>query len=740
MIKKILYFTFIVIFGSTLSAQNFWKDAKEKIQVKNNYTKINNRQFYHLAIDNFSLSIKDAPSRKSKTSSFVHLSFPVDNSYENFEIYKVSTLDQELSKKFPTIQSYIGITKDKNLKIRITLTPQGVFGMIWDSKKTIYINPLSKKNLYEVYTSKDINYSNNIICSVEKNKEKLFNKKSENLVDDGVLREYRLAVATTGEYSQYHINNAGVNGGTNQQKKNAVLSAIVVTIDRVNQIYERDLSITFTLVNGNENLIFLNGNTDPFSNNNRNSLIDESQTEIDNIIGTNNYDVGHTFSTGAGGLAEIYSACDDAIKARGVTGTSAPIGDPYDIDFVCHEIGHQFGANHTFNGNLGSCGGINRNPPTAVEPGSGSTIMAYAGICLSQNLQNNSDPYFHVISIDEIYNFISSPGGADCYTPINIPNNPPTILPVTNYTIPFGTAFILNCEATDINNDNLTYTWEQVDAGITTVPPSPTATDGALFRSFAPSNSSNRFFPVKDSVLNNNLTPPWEVIPSVAREMNFTVTVRDNNIAGGQNTIENVNLTVADVGPFKVTSQNSSGIEYNPNDLVNITWNVAGTNANNINTQFVNVLLSHDGGQNFSEVLVLNTPNDGTENILIPNGITSNECRIKIEAVNNVYYAVNEIEFMIKDPLNTLNSYVNENYKLYPNPSKGIFNIEIEKKLSNEHIRVNIYNISGRKIYTNEYSSANDTMSVNASSFQQGVYLVEVISANKKTIKKLIIK
>lgn len=742
MIKKILYFAFILIFNSTLSAQNFWKEVKGKIQVKNNYTQIDQRKFYSLPVDNFRFAIKDAPFRSSNIPSTVHLSFPIDNSYKKFEIYKVSTLDKELSKKFPTIKSYIGFSEDKNLKIRITMTSQAIFGMIWDSKKTIYINPSSKKNIYEVFTSKDLDFSNkSFVCSINSKKEKLFNQNNENLVDDGILREYRLAVATTGEYSQFHITNAGVNGGTIQQKKNAVLAAIVVTIDRVNQIYERDLSITLTLVNGNENLIFLNGNTDPFSNDNRTLLIDESQAEIDNIIGTDNYDIGHTFSTGAGGLAELYAVCDDAVKAKGITGTSSPIGDPYDIDFVCHEIGHQFGANHTFNGDSGSCGGNNRNPNTAVEPGSGSTIMAYAGICLSQNVQNNSDPYFHVVSIDEIYNFISSFGGADCYTPINISNTPPAILPINNYTIPYGTAFILNCEATDINNDNLTYTWEQVDPGITAIPPSPTSTDGALFRSFAPSISSERFFPVKDAVLNNNLTPEWEVLPSVAREMNFTVTVRDNNIFGGQNTTKNANITVANVGPFKITSQNSSVPEYHSEESVNITWDVAGTTGNNINTQFVNILLSSDGGQNFSEILASNTPNDGAENIIIPSGISSNECRIKIEPVNNVYYAVNRVEFTIKDVLNTLNNHISNSYKIYPNPSKGSFKIQTPKKLSNEHIKVNIHDISGRNIYHKELSISNTTIPIDINYVPQGIYLVEIISENKKKIiKKLIIK
>jgi hypothetical protein len=246
----------------------------------------------------------------------------------------------------------------------------------------------------------------------------------------------------------------GISAGTNPVILHA---AIVTSVNRVVGVYEKEVATRMILVANNNLVEFLDANTDPFNgNNSAGILINESQTVNDANIGFANYDVGHTFSTGGGGLAQLNSPCGPS-KARGITGLPTPTGDAFDIDFVAHEIGHQFGGSHTFNGQQGNCSGGNRSAASAYEPGSGTTIQAYAGICGSDNLQPNSDPFFHARSFDQISNFVFA-GGA-CGVISNTGNNLPVVslLPNNGLSIPISTPFTLTGTATDADGDPLTY-------------------------------------------------------------------------------------------------------------------------------------------------------------------------------------------------------------------------------------------------------------------------------------------
>jgi len=650
--KTIFSTVFSVFFLLTIQAQyRFWTsiDTEEiaHIEKLDRDIKILRHQVFALDFETLKNTLSTAVNRELDTQSDLIISFPNANGeLQQYRIYEASVLHEELSAKHPDIKSYIGVgLDDRTATIRFSTTIFGFHGMIISGKtQTTYIDPYTKDlNYYTVYSKNNIEKpNNNFKCLVNsENNEPSgthfspFNTQETQL--NGSLRKFRLALACTIEYATFHVNAAGLSSGNLAQKKAAVLAAMNVTVTRINAVYERDLSVTLQLVPNNESIIFIT--SDNFNNYDADVLIDQSQSVITSTIGSANFDIGHTVSTGGGGLAGLGVVCENSQKAYGITGSSSPVGDPFDIDYVSHEMGHQFGANHTFNN---SCYG-NKNPSTAAETGSGSTIMAYAGIC-PPNIQNNSSDYFHAISLNEIKNYLLYQ--ASCAQKINNGNTKPTIANIPNKTIPKGTAFVLRGNGSDADGDALTYCWEQIDVQNSTQPPSKNSTTGPNFRSLSPSVSPDRYMPSLASVLAGNLTPTWEVVPNVGRNMKFALTVRDNNPNGGEFARKDMTVTVSGTaGPFKVTSQNAN-TNWQKNTQQTITWNVAGTNNAPVNTSNVNILLSTNGGVSFDYVLASNTPNDGTETITVPN-LTTSDARIMIEAVDNIFYAVNSSSFSI---------------------------------------------------------------------------------------------
>jgi subtilisin-like proprotein convertase family protein len=654
MIKiRLFIFAFAIALG--LQAQNnVWipTDADRLMdlpKVENDFDA--GKSFYYTLNWNvFQNLLAQAPNRQPGVNSSLIVPFPLNNgTIQNFKIYKASILHPDLRAALPDVESYVGFgIEDKTAMIRFSTTLFGFHGMIMSARSgNTIINPYTKGlQHYTVFNKKNATTDRDFECLVQDDNDVedetpvFFSPRLNQEIEStqGILRTYRLAMACTIEYAAFHINAAGAQTASLDQRKIVVMNAMIVTMTRVNGIYEKDMSLTMEFVHNNMDVIFIE--SDDFNNNSASQLINQSQTVINQVIGFSNYDIGHTVSTGGGGLAQLNSPCTNN-KARGITGLGSPVGDPFDVDYVAHEIGHQFGARHTFNN---SCNN-NRSSATAVEPGSGSTIMAYAGIC-APNVQNNSDEYFHAISLNEMINFTSGIG--NCSFNQSNGNTPPVISAIPNRTVPISTPLVLRGNATDTDNDPLTYTWEQTNNNIATQPPLSTNAGGPAFRSLSPSTSPDRFLPNFQTVLNGSTQNTWEVIPSIARTMSFALTVRDNGQPfGGQTARANTTITFTDLaGPFVVTSQNDSSTAWFAGESQEVTWDVANTTGAGVNTQFVNILLSTDGGQNFSTVLASNTPNDGSEMITVPNVVAAN-CRILIEAVGNIFYNVNTTPFTI---------------------------------------------------------------------------------------------
>ncbi|MBT8245217.1 MAG: T9SS type A sorting domain-containing protein [Winogradskyella sp.] len=677
---KKIYFLLLILPLFCFSQKSYWTKIEtskiNKSQLLDRTTTASKFDTYNLQLEQLKTQLSQAVSRSSNEVSNTFIKFPnIDGKLERYQIYEASIMEPDFAAKYPEIQSYVGINIDNSgVTMRFSTTIFGFHAAIYTIGKTYYIDPYTEDlNSYILYAKENL-YSDidRIGCQLtdeialenpyQPNPSSISNQRNAN---DGLLRTFRLSLSSTQEYSNFHINAAGQQTASDLVKRQTVLAAMNVTMTRVNGLFERDLSLTMQLVeiinppfSGTSTISLVE--PDGFTDNDATALLSQNQSITDTRIGPPNYDAGHVFTTGGGGIASLGGIClDETVtpginnKARAVTGLPSPVGDPYDIDFVAHEMGHHFGANHIFNGSQGDCSGANRNAATSVEPGSGTSIMGYAGICSGDNIQLNSDDHFNAISIDEMYARITGTAQyasfPTCSTNTSNGNTAPIVDAGLDFTIPFGTAFTLSGTGSDPDGSAvLSYNWEQVDPGSVAGQPSPTDTDGPMFRSRPSLPIGDRTFPQLSDVLAGNLTPQWEVIPNVARTMNFALTVRDNQSPnGGQTNRDDMIVTVANTGPFEVTSQSTTGIVYPENSSTTIEWVVAGTNANGINTSQVNILLSTDGGQNFNTTLAANTINDGSETITFPAGVTSANSRIKVEAVGNIYFAINPELFAI---------------------------------------------------------------------------------------------
>ena len=644
----------LLLQGAVHAQTNAWLDvAESSIRAEAGQRKIIPNVYRTVALDTAVLlnALRNAPKEFTPAgrSNPVIIALPLPGGgLQRFKVVQSIMMEPGLSAKVPTIKTWAGQgIDDPFATLKLDWTAFGFHAMVLSPNSSpLFIDPYAQGGLlhYISYYKKDLTPKAPLV-EVEPVGEAGLKNISGPEVElagacvAGTLRTYRLAVACTGEYAR------AVGGATVTQAQ--ALSAIVTTVNRVNGVYEKELAVRLVLVADNIRIVYTDPATDVFAgNNNASTLITESQKVTTDSIGTANFDIGHTFSTGGGGLAGLGVVCRSTQKGRGITGSSNPVGDPYDIDYVAHEMGHQFGGNHTFNATTGSCGG-NGSTSANAEPGSGSTIMAYAGICLAaNNLQPNSDPQFHPVSFFEIVNYITTGSGNGCPVLTATGNVAPTVNAGLDYTIPKSTPFVLNGTATDPDSDALTYSWEQVNTGGTFGNWNAPVGNAPAFRSFQPVTTGERYFP-KLSSLVSNTNVIGELLPSYARTMTFRLTARDNRSGGGGVCYDEASVAVnAAAGPFTVLEPNTAVI-WQVGEFRTITWDVANTTAAPVSCANVILELSTDGGFTYPVVLLASTPNDGNEEILVPDNVTTT-ARVRVRAAGNIFFDISNTNFTIQ--------------------------------------------------------------------------------------------
>ncbi|MDO7874711.1 M12 family metallo-peptidase [Hymenobacter sp. ASUV-10] len=591
----------------------------------------------------------------------ITLALPLpDGRTGRFAVYEAPVMAPALAARHPEIRTYAGRgLDDATATVRLDVMPTGFHAQVLSADEgPVYIEPMSASDTGHYLSLRLADarpQQNSSGCAgaayppassspvlIPRGTAGATGPQSRQLPVGSQLRTLRLAVATTDEYT-------ALCGGPA-----LALSHIISTVNRVTGVYERELAVRLELIPNEELLIAANSasSPDPFSNNNHwTTAPAENQTFIDRVIGSAYYDIGHVFGTYTASYAYIGVVCE-SWKARGESGSFSPAGDFFNIRTVAHEMGHQLGASHSFNSaNAGSCTTNYRMGSAAYEPGSGTTIMSYAGLCPPDNIANEPSPYFHTDSYQTIQLNLNSLG---CGTMAATGNTPPVVTgPASgDKVLPISTPFKLTASGTDANNDALTYCWEQMDKGISDSPSSPQAVGQTppLFRSWPASSSPTRYFPALPTLLANTSSPA-ERLPTVARPLTFVCTARDAHngplgVVGGVAQTTDLALRVtANAGPFLVTAPNAA-VNWASGSTQTVTWNVAGTDANDVDCTSVNLRLSTDGGYTYPIILLANTPNDGNQAITVPN-LATTTARIMVEAVGNYFFDISNANFTI---------------------------------------------------------------------------------------------
>lgn len=640
---------------NTMAVPSYWQMSEHSSTNKASQTNEYDIQPNHFQLIEFNQQALMHNLLINKSTNTV-ISLPLPNGeFEEFNIHEVSIMEKHLATKYPNIHTYRGQSLEGNKTLVMDVTPKGLHAVIKSASDSVWIDPVSRatNKLHMSYYKSDIlNKNTHWQCDVKEHGHEKNSSNEEFLggtlpVNELSLKTYRVAVAATAEYTIFHSspNAANVPDG---------MAAIVTAMNRVNGIYEVEVGIRMVLVANNDQIVFTDPATDGYTNNNGGAMLNQNINKLNSVIGSANFDIGHVFSTGGGGVAYLGVPCTNS-KAGGVTGLNSPVNDVFYVDFVSHEMGHQWGGNHIFNATSGGCGGGNRTGSAAVEPGSGSTIMGYAGLCGAlNNLQNTSDPYFNSYSLNQIINYSTNSNGSNCSVVTDTFNEAPVVDAGDDFAIPHSTPFTLCAQATDDDDTNMTFNWEQNDTGPAGNHNTPSG-NAPIFRSNEAVTDNCRIFPKMSNVLNNYYTGRGERLPSYARNLNFRATVRDNELDGGAIGTDDMDIVVTADGPFQFTSHNTFGgtiVSGVPNLF---TWDVANSDQAPVNCATVDIDISIDGGTTFGNATT-GIPNTGSGHAMVPVSNT-NQTRVRISCSDNIFFDINNQDMTHVDDLIFENSF-----------------------------------------------------------------------------------
>ncbi|RAR72630.1 zinc-dependent metalloprotease [Flavobacterium aciduliphilum] len=788
--KPLLFLALALSFGQVIAQKSsVWHKAT--LNVASKFAKVRtdineeSAQYFSLDIDTFRQSLTNAKNKFSNLPGVV-VEFPnMNGEIEKFQVWENSNMEPSFQAQFPQIRAYVGKgISDKGATINFSVSPKGVQTMLFRADNaTEFIEAYDKgAHAYMVFNNTcKTGHKAPFTCGTPEaalNADLFQNPTITAKSSAGSYKTMRLALSCTGEYAA----SFGATTSGTASDKALVLAAMNATMTRVNGVFEKDFAVHLNMID-NTSVIYYDSTTDPYSDAaNMNNWNTELMNTLHSVLGDAAFDIGHMFgaSGGGGNAGCIGCVCTNVLstgggatssyKGSGITspGSGLPQGDSFDIDYVAHEMGHQLGGNHTFtfSGEGNSAGTKLAN--YQVEPGSGSTIMGYAGIT-SYDVQAHSDPYFSYKSIAQVQTNLNTKT-CPVSTSLTGTNAAPVVNAGADYTIPIGTAFMLSGTATDADaSDVLTYLWEESDFDTTSTTLTGTGsrvlatkTTGPNFRTFKPSTNNFRYFPQMGKIMSGVLTVTtagnsnWETCSTVARTLNFSLTARDNRAGMGQTGVDAMIVTVnATGGAFSVTSQGTTGISYAGNSTQTVTWNPGSTASAPFNSPTVDILMTTNASTALEvfnsttpsspnpttwTTIASGVPNTGSYDVTIPNVASSTStCRFMVKAVGNIFLAVNSKNFTVTPALAN-ETFEFTNFSLYPNPSHGSFNVKFDST-SEKDITVSIFDIRGREVFNKSYQNNGVfDQDINLSQVESGVYMVNIVDGGKKMVKKLVIE